>query len=157
MTTLRFSRLWLWRMVDMYRHLKRTCLIWHLPRWRKQQVTLKHRHVHLGGVTFQEFVSVARHKTVSLATFLIVWTKSSHCVLILYIYIHIVKNFMVLNLAWRWLFKSKHVALTYAFWLCSVCVIDITVAFILSTVFMALKTQCLTSVININWKHLKGT
>jgi len=28
---------------------------------------------------------------------------------------HIVKNFMVLSLAWRWLFKSKHVALTYAF------------------------------------------
>jgi len=33
---------------------------------------------------------------------------------------HIVKNFMVLSLAWRWLFKSKHVALTYAYfiWLC---------------------------------------
>ena len=28
---------------------------------------------------------------------------------------HIVKNFMVLSLAWRWLFMSKHVALTYAF------------------------------------------
>jgi len=28
---------------------------------------------------------------------------------------HAVKNFMVLSLAWRWLFKSKHVALTYAF------------------------------------------
>jgi len=28
---------------------------------------------------------------------------------------HTVKNFMVLSLAWRWLFKSKHVALTYAF------------------------------------------
>ena len=28
---------------------------------------------------------------------------------------HIVKNFMVFSLAWRWLFKSKHVALTYAF------------------------------------------
>ena len=27
---------------------------------------------------------------------------------------HIVKNFMVLNLAWRWIFKSKHVALNYA-------------------------------------------
>ena len=27
---------------------------------------------------------------------------------------HIVKNFMVLNLAWGWLFKSKRVALTYA-------------------------------------------
>jgi len=42
---------------------------------------------------------VAKRKTVSLATFLIVLTKSSHCVLILYI--HIVKNFMVLNLAGR--------------------------------------------------------
>jgi len=33
---------------------------------------------------------------------------------------HIVKNFMVLSLAWGWRFKSKHVALTYAFiiWLC---------------------------------------
>ena len=28
---------------------------------------------------------------------------------------HIVKNFMVLSLAWRWLFKSKHVALICAF------------------------------------------
>ena len=28
---------------------------------------------------------------------------------------HIVKNFMVLSLAWWWLFKSKHVALTYVF------------------------------------------
>jgi len=33
---------------------------------------------------------------------------------------HTVKNFMVLSLAWGWRFKSKHVALTYAFiiWLC---------------------------------------
>ena len=28
---------------------------------------------------------------------------------------HIVKNFVFLSLAWRWLFKSKHVALTYDF------------------------------------------
>jgi len=28
---------------------------------------------------------------------------------------HIVKNFMVLSLAWRRLFKAKHVVLTYAF------------------------------------------
>ena len=28
---------------------------------------------------------------------------------------HIVKNFTVVSLAWRWHFKSKHVALTYAF------------------------------------------
>jgi len=27
---------------------------------------------------------------------------------------HIVKNCMVLSMAWRWLFKPKHVALTYA-------------------------------------------
>jgi len=31
---------------------------------------------------------------------------------------HILKNFMVLSLIWRWLFMSKHVALTYAFMLC---------------------------------------
>ena len=28
---------------------------------------------------------------------------------------HTVKNFMVLSLAWRWLFKPKHVSVTYAF------------------------------------------
>jgi len=28
---------------------------------------------------------------------------------------HIVKNCMVLSLAWRWSFKSKHVTLTHAF------------------------------------------
>ena len=28
---------------------------------------------------------------------------------------HILQNFMVLSLAWRCLFKSKHVALIYAF------------------------------------------
>jgi len=28
---------------------------------------------------------------------------------------HVVKNLMVLSLAWRWLFKSKHVTLTYTY------------------------------------------
>jgi len=28
---------------------------------------------------------------------------------------HSLKNFMVLSVAWQWLFKPKHVALTYAF------------------------------------------